>query len=143
MTPRNAAAMTRPDSAARLDALEARVLALESKPVRAVPVKPAARPAAAEAPRLELVTPPKNYDRDDPRCPAGRSDLPPGFPATGAELAAWREASGLTRKRFAQAIDRTPPALRQQELKGDRPLSLPLALKLVAAVEAGELPSPA
>jgi DNA-binding transcriptional regulator YiaG len=168
--PRGAPQSNGPDLSARVEALEARVLALEARPARAAPATVPPRPAAAGAPLVgddddarppSLARPqehrPRRRDTDRPalltasgrrikrssaRAPVDRADLPAGFPATGAELVAWREATGLPRARFGEAIGQSGESLRQQEAKGDAPLSSGLALKLVAAVEAGDLPAP-
>jgi hypothetical protein len=134
----------RPAVSARLDALEARVLALEGKPTRTAPRTAAARPGVAEGPTLKRAptTGRRQYAQDDHRRPVERLELPDGFPATGAELAAWRNGHGLRRAAFADAVNRSRESLRQQEGKGDLPLSAGLALDLVAAVEAGDLPAP-
>ena len=139
---------TAPDLVARIDALEARVLALEAGPGRAPPRPAVVRPAAAGAPERPKVKAPtrgaggRRYAADDPRRPVERSELPPGFPATGAELADWRDSTGQRRQLFATAVGQSRQSLHQQEMKGDAPLSSGLALKLVAAVEAGKLPAP-
>ena len=144
--PRGAPRIPGPDLAARVDALEARVLALEAGPGRAPPRPAAPRPAAAGAAPgaspAPLTASGRRIKRSSTRAPVDRADLPAGFPATGAELATWREASGLPRARFAEAIDQSGESLRLQEAKGDAPLSVGLARKLVAAVEAGDLPAP-
>ena len=148
--------ITAPDLAPRIDALEARVLALEAGPGRAAPATAPARPAAAGAllvgdddarpPSLARPAPltatGRRIKRSSTRAPVDRADLPAGFPATGAELVAWREGADLPRARFAEAIDQSGESLRLQEAKGDAPLSSGLAFKLVAAVDAGRLPPP-
>ena len=151
-------AQDRPALAARVEALEARVLALEAGPGPAAPRPAAARPAPAEAPAVKRTPKARSttpggvrFAATDPRRPVERSELPPGFPATGAELVAWRESAGLPRSAFGRALapDGGPAAarsqaetFRQQEAKGDAPVSVGLALRLVAAVEAGDLPAP-
>jgi DNA-binding transcriptional regulator YiaG len=141
MTSRNDVAMTSPDFAHRVEALEARVDALEGRRARPAPAKPAARPATAEG-LPPLTATGRQYRPGSKRAPVSRADLPAGFPATGAELTGWREWSGLPRTRFAAAVGQSGESLRLQEGKGDAPLSSALALKLVAAVEAGDLPAP-
>jgi len=123
----------------RLTALERRVDALERAPTTAPPKrtpKAAQRAAAAPGTRKARAT---GANR-----PITRGELPEGFPATGAELGAWMQASGLSGKAFAKTVDRSRQALGQQTRKGngDGPLSAGLALDLVAAVEAGRLPAP-
>lgn len=123
---------TGPDLVARIDALEARVLDLEARPARAAPATAPARPATAEAPAAKR---PK-------RPPVDLAALPAGFPTTGAELEAWRKGAGLPRVRFGEAIGQTGESLRQQEKKGDGPLTPRLVARLAAAVDAGDLPAP-
>jgi len=129
----------------RIEALEARVAALEARQgSRATPrrEKPVARRSDPEK-RQRRQPPTRTYADDDRRRAVRPSDLPPGFPATGAELGEWRRRSGLSGRAFAEAVGGvTRQAVDHQTKKGDRPLSLGFALDLVGAVEAGRLPAP-
>jgi len=132
----------RPDLDDRVKALEARVADLEAREGEAPTRKPARRPAATGAPAAKHPTTGVRYSREDHRRPIERAELPEGFPATGAELAAWREGRGWNRRPIADALKVSKEAVRLQEAKGDRPLSAGFALKMVAAVEAGDLADP-
>jgi len=130
---------------ARLTALERRVEALEA--VQRTQVTP----DPPKAPRRALRGPSaggtakagREYADDDPRRAVRASDLPPGFPATGAELATWRERLGLSGEAFAKAVKGVSrQTVTNQTKKAGGPLSVGFARKLVAAVEAGRLPAP-
>jgi hypothetical protein len=129
----------------RIEALEARVAALEARQgSRATPrrEKPVARRSAPEN-RQQRQPTTRRYADDDPKRAVRPSDLPPGFPSTGAELEEWHRRSGLSGRAFAEAVGGvTRQAVAYQAKKGDRPLSLGFALSLVEAVEAGRLPAP-
>lgn len=82
-----------------------------------------------------------NVRPDDHRAAVSRSDLRAGCPATGEELDRWRTRAGLSRPAVAAKIGRSKESVRQQELKGARPLSRGFGLALSAAMDAGELPA--
>jgi hypothetical protein len=132
-------------AAARIEALEARVAALEARQGSGVASRrerPVARRSAPEN-RQQRQPTTRRYADDDPKRAVRPSDLPSGFPATGAELGEWRRRSGLSGRAFAEAAGGlTRQAVDHQAKKGDRPLSLGFALGLVEAVEAGRLPAP-